>query len=611
MMSMSRVISDDHDPTRLSTIGKLRTTPLRDLLRGQLTARLDYRSHVDACDLPAPTRKLICQVVQRTRLWRREKVDVARELIVHFEDGIRAGRAPNELAKEFGPAGTAALLIRRAKKRQRPIWWQAWRQSQRAAVVLFGLLLVVYLYFAIPYWTASPAPTVDYLALLNARAMATDPTDRAWPLYQHAFAQLPDGFERGELFARPNDEKWAAYCSFLENHQHVLQLVQGASERSTLGFIVESSEGDQLFDGSLLMISLPYLATLRQLSLLSIDDARRRSILGEDADGRVTDRLLTALRIASHTREVEVLVSDLVAGAIFVATLDAVNELLLDFPDVFSDEDLHTLMREIASFADGSPEIRMELEQQWFDDLLQRTYTDDGAGNGRMTAVGWDALESVSNIGEMTPESLQAVDMLVNPVLTTVVADRLTMRLKMQEMIELLRADAARPPWVRMKTPSVFSRELEAMISSQTARLRYLPIVLLLPAMDRMIESGHLTVQIRDAALTVLAIEQYRREYGYWPESLDALVPTLLPVLPVDMYSGDPLKYILQDGQPLLYSIGVDGIDHGGVPPLDATGSPRIEYARGSLHRRPLPTFEQLGVTPGDWVLWPPVQSDN
>src|SRR5690606_7175403 len=164
MMSTGKVISDDHDPTRMSTFGKLRTTPLQDLFRGRLTARLDYRSHVDSCDLPAPTRTLICQVVRRTRLWRREKVDVARELIMHFEDGVRAGRSPDELAKDFGTASTAALLIRRAKKRQRPIWWQAWRQSQRAAVILFGLLLVGYLYFAIPFWMASPVPTVDYLA---------------------------------------------------------------------------------------------------------------------------------------------------------------------------------------------------------------------------------------------------------------------------------------------------------------------------------------------------------------------------------------------------------------------------------------------------------------
>ena len=67
--------------------------------------------------LPAPIADLIQHITRRTRLWPREKLDVTRELIAHFRDGVDAGHAPDELVRDFGEPADAARLIRRAKKR--------------------------------------------------------------------------------------------------------------------------------------------------------------------------------------------------------------------------------------------------------------------------------------------------------------------------------------------------------------------------------------------------------------------------------------------------------------------------------------------------------------
>lgn len=63
------------------------------------------------------------------------------------------------------------------------------------------------------------------------------------------------------------------------------------------------------------------------------------------------------------------------------------------------------------------------------------------------------------------------------------------------------------------------------------------------------------------------ALERYRLEHGSYPESLDALVPQLLGKVPHDLVGGKPLKYRpAAAGQFLLYSIGWNEIDDGGVP---------------------------------------------
>jgi hypothetical protein len=64
---------------------------------------------------------------------------------------------------------------------------------------------------------------------------------------------------------------------------------------------------------------------------------------------------------------------------------------------------------------------------------------------------------------------------------------------------------------------------------------------------------------------------------------LEALVPKFLAKLPHDIITGEPLKYRRADSSFVLYSIGWNEIDDGGMtPPSVSTGN--------------------LGVIQGDWV---------
>ena len=62
----------------------------------------------------------------------------------------------------------------------------------------------------------------------------------------------------------------------------------------------------------------------------------------------------------------------------------------------------------------------------------------------------------------------------------------------------------------------------------------------------------------------MLALREYRRVHGAYPDALDALVPDFLPRLPLDYVDRQPLRYVRMDDDYLLYSIGKDGRDDGG-----------------------------------------------
>jgi hypothetical protein len=64
--------------------------------------------------------------------------------------------------------------------------------------------------------------------------------------------------------------------------------------------------------------------------------------------------------------------------------------------------------------------------------------------------------------------------------------------------------------------------------------------------------------------LVDLALCSYCDDHGAWPDDLNLLVPDYLATLPLDPYSGKPLKYRAASPEFLLYSVGPDGQDDGG-----------------------------------------------
>ncbi|MCK4623878.1 MAG: hypothetical protein KAV00_01095 [Phycisphaerae bacterium] len=87
----------------------------------------------------------------------------------------------------------------------------------------------------------------------------------------------------------------------------------------------------------------------------------------------------------------------------------------------------------------------------------------------------------------------------------------------------------------------------------------------------------------RRMAATALAILLFERDHGRRPSVLTELVPEYLPQVPVDPFSRDRacIRYKPDAEHPILYSIGRNGTDDGGVRRL--TPNRRIDFAASDI----------------------------
>jgi hypothetical protein len=85
-----------------------------------------------------------------------------------------------------------------------------------------------------------------------------------------------------------------------------------------------------------------------------------------------------------------------------------------------------------------------------------------------------------------------------------------------------------------------------------------------------------------DLARVAMALERYRLAHGEYPESLDPLTPQFITKQPHDIINGEPLHYRrTADGRFVLYSVGWNETDDGGVVVLSKGSSPRVDINKG------------------------------
>ncbi len=96
-----------------------------------------------------------------------------------------------------------------------------------------------------------------------------------------------------------------------------------------------------------------------------------------------------------------------------------------------------------------------------------------------------------------------------------------------------------------------------------------------------------------DLARVACGLERYRLAHGEYPEALDALTPQFITKLPHDIINGQSLKYRrTNDGRFVLYSVGWNETDDGGLVPLKNDGPTVNGREEG----------KRVNLTEGDWV---------
>jgi len=102
----------------------------------------------------------------------------------------------------------------------------------------------------------------------------------------------------------------------------------------------------------------------------------------------------------------------------------------------------------------------------------------------------------------------------------------------------------------------------------------YVVTAMIMPALGKCMDrDAENSARLRTAA-TALAIERYRLKHeGKLPETLSALVPEYLPAVPIDPFTGEALRYRKRDKGFVVYSVGADRQDDGGVTTAKKRGA--------------------------------------
>jgi len=573
---------------------KIRYTPIRDALRGRLSARLDLRLQLDATSLPADVKQLLHRVVKATRLWRLEQVDVIQELIAHFNDGVASGVSTDELIKRFGDERQAAQLIRRAKRRNRSLAWHAFRFAAWSTSVL----LVVYSSYAIYFFSGRPSPRVNYVNLINNAVEKTPIEERAWTFYRRALIGT-DMRVNQNLALMLNQwtapEQRAALSEFVRTHQTQIAWIHQGAMKSQLGWVIgangsvkdpdlwshemsSSSHVDETGE-PLIMAAIPPFSGLRHLANMLRADA---IAAGQTGDGkRLLKDIESTFNLSRQVGENGFLFLRLMSLATSEIAMEEVEYTLREHPALIKKNDWLVLSRRLSEPKVAADLLSFDQERMHFDDMLQRAFTDDGSGNGRLTAEGVSFGEGTMFSQADDPnrrwwtKAVQPITGLITPSRRKL-EQQFTKAMDMAEdNLKVAIRDAKWPEETIWKGDFPVNLFLPSYRGSQIAVERLL---------------GH-----RDGVVTGIALELYRQEHGSYPDTLNALVPALLREVPLDRITGAPIHYRIVSGRPLLYSVGADRKDDNGQYELNSQQAGFWAAGDGDIPK-------------GDWVLYPTVE---
>ena len=611
---------------------KIPQTPLHDLIRLQITGRLNWRARVAESDLPEVAKRKIVDVVKSTRLWRFEKSQIANELIAHFDDGQSRGLSVDSLVENFGETDTVARLMRSAKKRNRSIFWK----TLVAGGYAFLAFLIFYAGLAVWFMSGKPNPSVDYFAVVSADAMAVPEDQRAWPIYreawiEHDFINLDMQKRVGATLDeswndfRPGDEKWPAVVEFLGEHESLVKAIRRGGQRPGFGLEFKltrdyseadllamrgrgfsdeehaddgNSEFDFLNDALIAGTLVTQYQEMQKMARVLQTDVFRMAE-SDNAD-LVTQDFNAMLGLGPQAAEMPMLLRGLVGLALNRLACNTLEEFLSGYPDLLSDQQLKTIAEKMESHSLRKL-VRVDGELAFKKDLIQRIYSDDGAGDGRLTDEGLAAIPDLFAMPQAGTSGARnpLVSMLVKivgPGVAFVSCSRKDLERAVEGAMDEWRAAVGVPFYEQAnREPDYFEQLIDKHASNSIAAKTF--IGWLMPAVKLCSVAGERAECYRNGTLIGLAAYRFRLRHDRFPETADELVPEFLEQVPVDMVTGQPLHYRLQDGEPLIYSVGQDRDDDGGMEAF------KLDGERLDVHRH----FDQNVAQPvdGDWILWP------
>jgi len=400
-----------------------------------------------------------------------------------------------------------------------------------------------------PSGISVPAPDlankVDYLAWLNDLGRV-EPEEDAWPLLQTAAAsfvpwtgsaELLWAAERGEAEALNHPDMVA----WIEANAAALDAFCRAGRLPSRGWEYQSE------DGSLLGVRLPHVANLRSLAKLCVLDGRRRAGAGDPM--AAAQRYLDVLACGRQVGEGLTMIEHLVGVAVQALGATALLELQAQVePGALDYVALAAQARAVVRPLRSGAEI-IQVERATLLDALQRLWS-PGVATGE---AAFDHEAARTFLGRFVEGDEQRLEELVGRL----------------EALGFDRCVADANAWYDGVT-GVFSQpfaeaaahfaELERRLADGSLSNPLLEV--LTPSVSKyhfLLARGETA---RRAALAVTELNAYRQRFGAYPRSLADLGD--LSVLQ-DPFTGASFAYRRQADGFVLYSVGANGTDEGGL----------------------------------------------
>ena len=526
--------------------------------------------------LPACAKEYIQLIVKKMRYRRKVRQDVQAELTAHFEDELKdcatdedKERKAKELITNFGDVKLLAVLLRRAKKRCRPLWRTAVVRSFQG----LGIIILYFIICSVPLLVGRPTISVNYVDWLNELVKSErNEADNARPFYQKAielYVKNPEDwlYGGGKVWSTDlNDVEISILTDWLEDNKGAFESLREGSRRPDFWNEYQSDETE--LNKGLVSNAMEILPNYRHLAF-----AMRWQIKYEADNGdieKALDDCIALTKFGGHLQGHGLLIEQLVGIAI-EALGNSMTLMLLDRIEIPVDVLKNAQEEYYKQFVRQEPVISMEAEKVFWYDQIQRTFTDNGQGGGRMLARGMAYV-----VTDDWKENLWRFVSFNFP-------DRQEIVASIDSYFGLFAKILTETPWE--------SRD-EVIDDQVWNEVNITPLMLKIqtPAIERVGQIAWRMKSGREALLTVLAVKRYEKEKGQYPANLSELVEAgYLKKLPMDPFSDGPLVYRKTESGFLLYSLGTNLTDEGGKLGL-----------RGGKRR--------MWADDGDWVFWPVVK---
>ncbi len=544
-------------------------------------------------NLPACAADFIKLVIKKMRYRKKVRREVLAELAAHFEDELSGCKTEDEkeqkaqqLINEFGDVKLLAVLLRRAKKRCRPLWRTVVARGFQTACVLI-LCLIVYIAW---FLTGKPNVTVNYITELNriVRPVA-DESQNAASFYHKAVKSIENIFEnmsedmRELLGKRPReftDDDAKRVGKWLDDNKETLDLIIKGSQKPYYW----EQYGTTNDTGEMLSILMPNLSSFRRLAYA----LRSRAWVNAEK-GRYEDAfsdLICCYKFGQHLRGDKTLIEQLVGIAIEASSVHTIRYILERHQ--LDSSKLKTLQINLENaISEEKFTVSFKAEKLCMRDELQRCFT--AGENGHLIPKRITMLKSLKP-GPRPQNYLEEFLYVFSDLdILKKVTYMIFLHPNRQETLEA--ANYLYDYYERLSEKSAAQVNAEADEIDKIVEKLFeenLFMAILSPALRRVIDISHRLPADLNSIFAIVAILRYKQDKGDYPDTLEEMVTSgYLKQLPMDSFSDKPLVYKKTAEGFLLYSVGMNFKDDGGVLAKNKKGETK------------------LWANEGDAVFWP------